>query len=53
MPDGIPLGFSDAFIGNQSSTSMWNAFVTRNKLEAESLQATVIELRDRLDFLFK
>jgi hypothetical protein len=30
----------------------WEAFVNRNKLEALTLEATVVELREKLAFLF-
>ena len=52
-PAGLPLGFSDTFLSNQSSISLWNAFITRNKLEANTLEATVVELREKLAFLFR
>jgi predicted nucleotidyltransferase component of viral defense system len=52
-PADLPLGFSDTFLTNQSSISLWNAFITRNKLEARTLEATVVELREKLVFLFR
>jgi len=51
-PSDLPLGFSDTFLTNQSSISLWNAFITRNKLEARTLESTVVELREKLAFLF-
>jgi hypothetical protein len=51
-PSGIPLGFSDSFFTNQSVVLSWNAFITRNKLEAKTLEETVVELREQLAFLF-
>ncbi len=50
---GIPLGLSDAFYSNQNVVVSWNAFVNRNKLEANTLEATVVELREKLAFLFR
>jgi hypothetical protein len=51
-PRGIPLGLSDSFFANQSIVSSWQAFVKRNKLQANTLEATVLELREKLAFLF-
>lgn len=52
-PADLPLGFSDAFLNDERSISLWNAFLTRNKLEANTLEATVVELREKLAFLFE
>jgi len=51
-PARLPLGFSDTFLTNQSSISLWNAFLARNNLEAKTLEETVVELREKLAFLF-
>jgi hypothetical protein len=51
-PADLPLGLSDTFLTSQSSISLWNAFIKRNKLEAKTLEETVIELRESLAFLF-
>lgn len=53
MPDGIPLGLSDSFSTNQNTATLWNAFIGRNKLEANTIEETVVELRGKLAFLFE
>jgi predicted nucleotidyltransferase component of viral defense system len=52
MPAGIPIGLSDQFAADKSRKAMWDAFVTRNKLSADSLEKTVENLRDRFAFAF-
>lgn len=52
MPTGTPAGLSDQFAAEKSRVTLWDAFVGRNKLEAESLSNTVIYLRERFAFVF-
>ena len=52
MPTGIPVGLSDQFASDKSRVALWDAFVGRNKLNAESLAETVIYLRERFTFTF-
>jgi hypothetical protein len=52
MPSGIPVGLSDQFASDKSRVALWDAFVGRNKLNAESLADTVIYLRERFAFTF-
>ena len=51
-PKNIPLGLSERFSIDAQKNNQWNAFVTRNKLNAESLVTTVQYLRNALAFLF-
>lgn len=51
-PNGIPLGLSDSFFMNQTTISSWNTFLNRNKLEAKTLEETVVDVRKELAFLF-
>lgn len=48
MPAGIPVGLSDQFALDKSRVALWDAFVGRNQLEADSLLNTVSYLRGRL-----
>jgi hypothetical protein len=52
MPKGIPTGLSDQFADDVTRQALWDAFVGRNKLEAESLGSTVAYLRNRFNFSF-
>jgi hypothetical protein len=52
MPAVTPAGLSDQFAAEKSRVALWDAFVGRNKLEAESLSNTVIYLRERFAFAF-
>jgi hypothetical protein len=47
MPIGTPVGLSDQFALDKSRVDLWDAFVGRNKLKAESLAETVTYLRER------
>jgi hypothetical protein len=51
-PIGLPLGLSDSFFMNQSAALLWNSFLDRNHLGADTLENTVLELRQKLEFLF-
>jgi hypothetical protein len=50
MPKGIPIGLSDQFAADGTRQALWDAFVSRNKLKAESLASTVAYLRERFVF---
>lgn len=52
LPDQIPVGLSDQFAQDKSRLVLWEVFVKRNKLKAETLPATVKYLRDRFEFIF-
>ena len=52
MPTEIPTGLSDQFAQEKTRVALWEAFVGRNKLNAESLSDTVIFLRERFTFTF-
>jgi len=46
MPDGVPVGLSDAFAADAGKQTQWRAFVGRNKLETVALEVVVRALRD-------
>ena len=50
MPTDTPVGLSDQFAQDKTRIMLWDAFVGRNKLNAESLSDTVIYLRERFAF---
>lgn len=50
IPTDTPLGLSDQFAVDKSRGALWNAFVSRNKLKADSLENTLIYLRERFSF---
>ena len=52
MPTEVPTGLSDRFAEDKTRIALWDAFVGRNKLKAESLSDTVIYLRERFAFAF-
>lgn len=52
MPTDTPVGLSDPFAAEKSRVALWDAFVGRNQLEAESLSNTVMYLRERFAFVF-
>ena len=52
MPTGIPVGLSDQFASDKSRVALWDAFVGRNKLNADSLVNTVVYLREQFLFAF-
>jgi predicted nucleotidyltransferase component of viral defense system len=45
VPDGVPLGLSDAFARDAAKQTQWNAFLDKNRLEAPRLQHVVEEIR--------
>jgi hypothetical protein len=52
IPANVPIGLSDQFATEKSRIALWDAFVDRNKLEAESLLETVLYLREQFAFAF-
>jgi len=52
LPSSLPLRLSDDFAEDLDKISQWNAFITRNKLNAPSLADTVAEIRNRVGFIF-
>lgn len=44
LPSGLPTGLSDAFAGDPLKRKQWGAFLSRNRLDAPSLEQTVAEL---------
>jgi hypothetical protein len=48
-----PVGLSDQFSLGKSRVDLWDAFVGRNKLKAESLPDTVTYLRERFVLILK
>lgn len=52
MPTDVPSGLSNQFAQDKTRIALWDAFVRRNKLKAESLADTVIYLRERFAFTF-
>jgi len=52
MPTEVPAGLRDRFAQDKTRIALWDAFVSRNKLKAESLSDTVIYLRERFAFAF-
>jgi hypothetical protein len=50
IPTGIPTGLSEQFASDGTRRALWDAFVSRNKLEAETLDSTVAYLRKRFAF---
>ena len=53
MPAGIPVGLSDQFAADRTRRALWEAFVGRNKLDADSLDRTVGFLRERFGFMVR
>lgn len=51
MPVGIPGGLSDQFAEDGTKKALWEAFVGRNTLDADSLDRTVGFLRKRFGFM--
>ncbi len=51
MPVGVPGGLSDQFADDGTRKALWEAFVGRNKLNADSLDRTVGFLRERFGFM--
>lgn len=48
LPDDLPAGLSDAFASDAVKRSQWQAFLSRNRIEAPSLDDVVAEIRERL-----
>ena len=49
IPEGVPIGLSDEFAADRTKQTQWNAFLTRNRLEAVPLTEVVAQLREFLD----
>lgn len=47
-PQGIPFALTDAFAADVQKQMQWQGFLTKNRLEAPSLEQIVHELRDFL-----
>jgi hypothetical protein len=48
LPEGVPLALSEEFGADTSRHKLWQAFVTKNDLDAPSLEVVVAEVRDFL-----
>lgn len=46
LPIGVPLGLSDEFARDIAKQTQWNAFLSRNRLEAAPLEEIVVEVRN-------
>ena len=53
LPEGVPVGLSDAFGGDPEREAQWRAFLGKSRLEGPSLGAVVEELRGRLETVFE
>jgi Nucleotidyl transferase AbiEii toxin, Type IV TA system len=53
MPVGVPGGLSDQFADDRTRVALWEAFVGRNKLNADSLGRTIGFLRERFGFMMR
>lgn len=49
LPDGLPLGLANEFSGDRLKQSQWNAFLSKNRLEAPPLDVVVSEVRSFLE----
>lgn len=49
LPEGVPLGLSDAFAQDALKKRQWSAFIRRNGLGALTLEETIAEVRAFLD----
>lgn len=45
LPAGLPLGLADEFARDRLKQSQWNAFLSKNRLEAPPLDVVVSEVR--------
>ena len=48
LPDEWPIGLSDEFATDAAKQTQWNAFLKKNRLEAQSLSEVVQSLRESL-----
>lgn len=46
LPIGVPLGLSDEFARDIAKQTQWNAFLSRNRLEAAPLEEIIVEVRN-------
>ena len=49
LPAGLPLGLADEFARDRLKQSQWNAFLSKNRLEAPPLDVVVSEVRSFLE----
>jgi predicted nucleotidyltransferase component of viral defense system len=45
IPEGLPAGLSDAFLGDAGHTIQWQAFLAKNRLHGRGLAEVVHEIR--------
>lgn len=48
LPADIPAALSDAFANDPTKQAQWRAFLTKNRLQAPTLQEVVADIRTRL-----
>lgn len=48
VPEGLPLGLTDAFADDAAKRAQWRQFVGRNRLDAPDLSQVISEIRDRI-----
>ena len=48
LPEGVPVGLSDAFAIDRAKFAQWHAFLGRNRLSAPDLKDVVENIRDRI-----
>ena len=49
LPAGLPLGLADEFARDRLKQSQWNAFLSKNRLEAPPLDVVMSEVRSFLE----
>lgn len=49
LPEGLPVGLTDAFATDSAKQRQWRAFTSRNRLDAPSLDECVVRLRAFLE----
>jgi hypothetical protein len=52
MPEHLPLGLQDEFTQDKSKNIQWNAFLKKNQLAHIQLNVLLIDLRNKLGYLF-
>lgn len=52
MPEGLPLGLSDEFLQDRNKNIQWNAFLSKNQLDRVELKDLVMDLKNKLGYLF-
>jgi predicted nucleotidyltransferase component of viral defense system len=53
LPQAIPIGLSEEFIHNPTKAAQWNAFLSRNKLEAPTLKEVGTSIREAIKPILK